>query len=171
MKDLKTLLEGLFDTDLVSQDAEFGSLYELSPAAHNNWISNDLNQLLRCFDKKKLAQQASKTKYKVDKNNSFVDFWGSSYKGLLDLLNVISGMPIQLILSAEYEGDNHSERISQNDKKKLKEYFDKFARKPKNLDIEIVKYPTKDFTVYAISFTEGIFSTTPNRLKLSFVEK
>ena len=172
MKDLKTILEGLFDTDLIEQNTEFGSLYELSDTSHHNRISNDLTQIMRCFDKKKLSQQAAKTKYKVDKKNRFVEYWGKDEKILPDLIDVILGMPVQLILSARYEsGDKYAQRMALKDEKLVNDYFKKFAFNSKDLHIFVVKYPTKEDTIYDIEFVEGIFDMRPNRLELRFLEK
>lgn len=170
MRNLKSILEGIFDDDLVEKEVEFGSMFELSGTAHHNSVSNDLEQILRCFNKKKLAQQASKTKSKVDKNNSFIDYWDGKDHTLRNLVDVLLGMPAQLILSAGYSG-NWAMRMSLNDEKKVKDYLDKFLSRPKDLSVCVIKYQSNDYVIYNIDFIYGIFDSKPSRLNLRFLKK
>lgn len=170
MKNLKSILEGLFDDDLVTKDVEFGSMFELSDTAHHNSISNDLNQILRCFNKNKLAQQASKTKNKVDKNNGFIDYWDGKDHTIRNLVDVLLGMPVQLILSAGYNG-RYALRMSPDDEKKVEDYLDKFLSRPKDLNVCVIRYQGPDIEMYNIEFIYGIFDPRPSRLNLRFLKK
>lgn len=178
MKSLQNILnEGLFDNDVIDKDVEFGSFYELSDVSHDNMVSNDLSQILRCFDKKKLKQNASKTQFPTsERKNGFVNYWGTYDNTLPDFINTILGMPAYLIMTDE-KTNNRSILRCKEAEKLTKSYLDKLsARKfiklsgrPRDWDIIILKEPTKHS--YIIEFIEGIFDSRPNRMKLTFIEK
>lgn len=169
MKSLQNILtEGLFDNDIFDKDIEFGSLYEMSDTTNYNMVTNDLMQLLRCFNKKELAQQAEKTKNKVNKNNGFIEYWSFAKSALQNLINVILGMPAYLITTDE-KTNNRSISRCKVAEKNVKSYMDKFSGRPRDWDVVILKNPDKN--LYVIEFIEGIFSTQPNRIKLTFIGK
>lgn len=170
MKSLQNILnEGLFGNDVLDKDVEFGSLYELSDVSHNNMVSNDLSQILRCFDKKKLKQNASKTQFPTsERKNGFVNYWGAYDDTLPDFINTILGMPAYLIMTDE-KTNNRSVLRCKEAEERTKSYLDKFSGRPRDWDIVILKEPTKHS--YIIEFIEGIFDSRPNRMKLTFIEK
>lgn len=170
MKSLQNILnEGLFDNDVLDKDVEFGSFYELSDVSHDNMVSNDLSPILRCFDKKKLKQNASKTQFPTsERKNGFVNYWGTYDDTLPDFINTILGMPAYLIMTDE-KTNNRSILKCKEAEKLTKSYLDKLSRRPGDWDIVILKELAKHS--YIIEFIEGIFDSRPNRMKLTFIEK
>lgn len=170
MKSLYNILnEGLFDGDILDKDVEFGSFYELSDVSHNNMVSNDLSQILRCFDKKKLKQNASKTQFPTsERKNGFVNYWSAYDDVLPDFINTILGIPAYLIMTDE-KTNNRSILRCKEAEERTKSYLDKLSGRPRDWDIVILKELTKHS--YIIEFIEGIFDSRPSRMKLTFIEK
>ena len=170
MKDLKSILESLFDNDLVTSDVEFGELYRLSDVSHDNMVSNRLDRIVyKPFKIDKLKRLAAKTKNKVDLKNGFVEYFSKDCLILPDFINVILGVPAQDIISDEKPKANHvsCDDSAFNVEKLLKSLKDSWLY---DVSVKIIRYGDVEDGYYTIEIWSDVYSSRPNRLKLTFVK-
>ena len=164
---MKTLVESLFDRDLVKRKVLLGDVYELSPVSHHNMVTNDIWRAASAFDGVKLEK--AKFPFHVDKNNSFVVYFSQQMFKLPYIIDAILSLPY---ICFDKNKNNKTVEVSDEFKKLLKPYLVKNQKKIDDTTIWLKPIHYSNGNVnYELDIVNGISKFTPDHITLTFVPK